>query len=295
MLRTLPRSRPVTGVWRGLLLLSVAVLAAFALIRTASADTANGPATTDMTEKSDMSDTKETTATSETAVEGSVGEMTMQEFMNSLPPIDDRARASNLAMTNANYVFMGAENTWSQSASFSETVARPLADGTIVKASFNDRVFEGRLARCLSLWGDAEYLECPFPKDFSTLVAGVYRRSVDVARDKEGLLVMTYTPAKILVAAGEKPGDLLEKAKVEVVDKLENVDITYLEKVSECPHEKTHALRPDPSSSFLERTFTVCDSCGVVISRRGSCARDKCECSRHGEDFSQAKVRVEGK
>lgn len=37
---------------------------------------------------------------------------TLQRTVRRLPPIDERARQNNLAMTNANFVFIGDEVSW---------------------------------------------------------------------------------------------------------------------------------------------------------------------------------------
>ena len=157
--------------------------------------------------------------------------------------------------------------------------------------TFKDQIFQGRLAKRLCIWGDEEYLECPFPKNFRELAKGKYRRSLDVGLNKNGCLVLTYAPGEKYIHSSDKATDLLTDAlKVEVIDSFENLDIDYFKTVLNCTHEKVSALEPDPDYSFLERKFNICDNCKVVVSKEGSCARDACECTKHDQDYSKAKI-----
>ncbi|NLI76173.1 MAG: hypothetical protein GX442_06990 [Candidatus Riflebacteria bacterium] len=215
----------------------------------------------------------------------------IERLAESLPPIDERARAANLAMTNANYAFLGGEVAWARSARFSQFFHLDIPTGTILRVTYHEAAFQGRLARRLCLWGDEEYLECPLPKDFATLVAGPLRRAVDVATNVDGQLVMTFTPGGDGVERGKTALDRLSLARdLEILAAPEPPDGAAQRAMNDCSHDRREEVHPDPSDAFLERIFTVCRDCGKVLQRRGSCARDGCDCSRHHADFIRIPV-----
>jgi hypothetical protein len=214
--------------------------------------------------------------------------------MEQMPAIDARARAERLAMNGSNFAFSGASVVWAKSASFSEVLKRPIAVGTTIRVSFPDQIFEGHLARRLCLWGDEDYLECLFPTDFEAVVRGRYGRCVDVATDGEGLLVMTYTPAeKYCDSEGRKVNDLIGAAST--IEVIERPDSALARTTTRsCAHSQVKEIRPDAHHEFLERFYVVCESCKAVVRKSGKCARDACDCSRHGGDYSQAQARGTG-
>lgn len=170
-----------------------------------------------------------------------------------------------------------------------------LPAGTILRVTYHEGVFCGRLATRLCLWGDEEYLECPLPRDFASLVAGPFRRAIDVATNVDGQLVMTFTPGADYVCHGETSLDRLALARdLEILTAWPASDPTPQRAMNECSHRQTAAVTPDLSTSFLERTFTVCVACGRVLARRGRCARDACDCRRHDADFRTVPVAVGG-
>ncbi len=219
----------------------------------------------------------------------------LQRLVDRLPPIDERARQANLAMTNANYVFIGGEVSWARSARFSHFYRMPLQAGTLLRVTFHEGVFTGRLATRLCLWGDEEYLECPLPREFATLVAGPFRRAIDVATNIDGQLVMTFSPGADYVSRGETSLDRLALARdLEILTAPPAADPAPQLLMNTCPHAQTEEITPDPTSSFLQRTFTICMACGRVLARRGRCARDACDCSRHGDNFRSVPVAAGG-
>ncbi len=221
----------------------------------------------------------------------------LERLTETLPPIDERARAANLPMTNANYAFLGEgeEVAWARSARFSQFLHLDIPTGTLLRVTFHEAAFEGRLARRLCLWGDEEYLECPHPRDFAALVAGPLRRAIDAAANVDGQLVMTFTPGGDGVERGKTALDRLSLARdLEILASPGRLDAAPQRAMNDCPHDRREEVHADPADAFLKRVFTVCRDCGKVLQRRGSCRRRDCDCSRHHADFTRIPVAAGG-
>lgn len=210
---------------------------------------------------------------------------TIQTFLKTIPPIDQRAK--DLPMSNANFVFIGSVQSWGKSALFSSYLNIPFKEGIFIKVIFSDQIFEGYLRKRLCCWGDEEYLERAYSEKYFNLIQAKYKKSLDVDFDQNNKLVMTYTPIEKYVNNSDPIKDILLKdaLKIEIINSFENIGEEYFRKTQNCKHLETFNIKPDSDHSFLCRSYKFCKDCFRVILKNGSCARDACDCSKHDKKY----------